>query len=454
MIGQTRLGTVLCMLADILAIAPAATLAQAAGGTQAGAEATVFKPEELEQLVAPIALYPDSLVSQVLMASTYPIEVVQAERWAKQNANLKGDALTASLEKETWDPSVKSLVNFPQVLAMMSEKLDWTQKLGDAFLSQQKELMAAIQKLRGKAKAEGNLKTTEQQTVVVQEEAQTQVIVIESADPQVVYVPTYNPTVVYGAWPYPAYPPYYYYPYGYNAGTVALSFGVGVACGAAWGYAWGDCDWHGGDVDIDVDRNTFVNNKIDRSRYKSEIGGRNRNLQNGRGSWQHDATHRKGAAYRDSNTAKKFGGASTADAARARDSYRGRADAGRQDLARGGADQFRGGQSPSNTARGSTDRGGAANRQQPASSPQPSNRSTTPAQDRGGSANRSSSPSQGSRGGAFDGAGQGQSARRDSSRGQASRASPSGGGGSRGGVSRGGGAGRGGRGPGHEVHIY
>jgi len=117
--------------------------------------AAAFKPEEIEQLVAPIALYPDSLVSQILMASTYPLEVVQADRWVKANTSLKGDALTAALEKQTWDPSIKSLVNFPQVLAMMNEKLDLTQRLGDAFLAQQKEVLDAVQRLRAKAKAEG-----------------------------------------------------------------------------------------------------------------------------------------------------------------------------------------------------------------------------------------------------------------------------------------------------------
>jgi hypothetical protein len=134
-------------------------------------DAAPLKQEELDQLVAPVALYPDSLVSQILMASTYPLEVVQADRWVRQNENLKGDALTAALEKEDWDPSVKSLVNFPQVLSMMSEKLDWTSKLGDAFLAQQKQVLDTVQKLRGKAKAEGNLESNEQQTVVVKEDA-------------------------------------------------------------------------------------------------------------------------------------------------------------------------------------------------------------------------------------------------------------------------------------------
>jgi len=144
-----------------------------------------FKQEELDQLLAPIALYPDSLLAQIFMAATYPLEVVQAGKWTKANQNLKGDALAAALEKQDWDPSVKSLVNFPQVLDMMNEKLDWTQKLGDTFLAQQKEVMDTVQKLRAKAEAQGNLKTTDQQNVVVEKETQT--IIIESANPQVVY---------------------------------------------------------------------------------------------------------------------------------------------------------------------------------------------------------------------------------------------------------------------------
>jgi len=201
-----------------------------------------------------------------LMASTYPLEVVQAERFAKQNASLKGEPLTKALESQTWDPSVKSLVNFPQVLTMMNEKLDWTQKLGNAFLAQQKPVMDTIQSLRAKAQAAGNLKTTKEQTVIVEQK----IIKIEPASPQVIYVPAYNPTVVYGAWPYPAYPPYYYYPPGYVATATAFSFMAGAAVGAAWGYAWGNNNWNSGNVDIDVNRNANINNNINRQNYSSQ----------------------------------------------------------------------------------------------------------------------------------------------------------------------------------------
>ena len=320
-----------------------------------------FKQEELDQLVAPIALYPDSLLAQIFMASTYPLEVVQAGRWVEQNESLTGDALTAALEQQNWDPSVKSLVNFPQVLQMMNEKIDWTQKLGDAFLAQQKDVMDTAQSLREKAKAEGNLETNQEQKVIVEKETQT--IIIEPSNPQIVYVPTYNPTVVYGRWWYPAYTPYYYYPPGYVAGAALFSFGVGVAVGAAWGYAWGRCHWGRGNVNININRNTNINTKIDRSKYANKVSAG----EGGRGSWKHNPEHRKGVSYRDQSTAKKFDRGASGQA-QSREAFRGRAEAGRQDLARGGADQFRdrsaGGrkdfQSRSDT--GSLDRGKAQQR--------------------------------------------------------------------------------------------
>ena len=340
---------VLAVVLALLLGAPQGVVAQSEGDKP-------FKQEELDQLVAPIALYPDSLLAQILMASTYPLEVVQAQRWAKANQNLKGDALTAALEKQDWDPSVSSLVNFPQVLDMMNEKLDWTQKLGDAFLAQQKEVMDTVQKLRLKAYGEGNLKTTEQQKVVVEEETKT--IIIEPAKTEVVYVPTYNPTVVYGAWPYPSYPPYYYYPPGYVPGAGLFAFGAGVALGAAWGYAWGGCGWGRGEVDVDVNRNTNINNNIDRSKHQNKVSTGDR----GKGSFKHNPEHRKGASYRDQGTANKYGkGASTRDV-QSRDAYRGRDGGGRQDASMGTSDRSRGGQQMDRgrASAGQMDRGGSA----------------------------------------------------------------------------------------------
>src|SRR6266576_1588774 len=335
----------------LLLAAPPSLIAQ-----QSGQEAPVFKQEELDQILAPIALYPDSLVSQILIASTYPLEVVQANRFAKQNTSLKGDALTKALESQSWDPSVKSLVNFPQVLTMMSEKLEWTQKLGDAFLAQQKPVMDTIQSLRAKAQAAGNLKTTKEQTVIVEEK----IIKIESASPQVVYVPTYNPTVVYGAWPYPTYPPYSYYPPGYVA-TSMFAFGAGVAMGAAWGYAWGNSNWSGGDVDVDVNRNTNINNNINRDQAKQKMQERGQINQKGQGKWQHSPENRKGVSYRDQGTAQKFNRASTNDAIKSREDFRGRGGTGDRPGAGGGGLGDRGGagQLGGGNRGGVGDRGGA-----------------------------------------------------------------------------------------------
>ncbi len=295
------------------------------GFSQESTASTKFRQEELNQVLAPIALYPDSLLGQVLIASTYPLEIVQADRWAKANKNLKGDPLTAALEKQNWDPSVKSLVNFPQVLSMMSEKLDWTQKLGDAFLAQRKEVMDTVQKLRFKAMESGNLKTTQEQKVIVQEK----VIIVEPASPQVIYVPTYNPVVVYGAWPYPAYPPYPVYPPGYVATTAAFSFAAGVAVGAAWGYSWSNCNWNHGDVNVNVNQNTNINNNIDRNKYSKRTG------EGGSGTWQHDPDHRKGVNYRDQGTAQKYNRGASSETAKNREAFRGRSETGRQDLSRG-----------------------------------------------------------------------------------------------------------------------
>ncbi len=279
--------------------------------------------EELEQLVAPVALYPDALLAQIFMASTYPLEVVEAARWVGAHPQVTGAQLEAEMQQQSWDPSVKSLTAFPQVLTMMNDKLDWTQKLGDAFLAQQKDVMDAVQRLRAKAQAQGNLQSTKEQQVVVEPApAQTAtttptIIQIEPTDPQVVYVPTYDPGVVYGPWPYPAYPPYYWYPPGYVAGAGLLSFSAGLVVGAA---LWGNCDWRGGDVNINIDRYSQFT-KIDRA--------------NVRNTWQHNAEHRRGTPYRDRGSQQRFGQRDVGGA-QTREAFRGRAEQGRQELARGG----------------------------------------------------------------------------------------------------------------------
>ena len=231
------------------------TYAQSNGQAQASKQSQA----QLEALVAPIALYPDPLVSQIFMASTYPLEVAEAANWLRNNSNLKGNALNTALQQQNWDASVKSLVSFPPVLEMMGSQLSWTQNLGNAVLAQQSDTMAAVQALRAKAKKTGSLQSNSQQTVTTQGSGSSETIIIQPANPQVVYVPSYNPTVVYGAWPYPAYPPVAYYPPGYVAGTALLSFGVGMAVGAA---LWGGCHWgggYGGGNSLTVNNNNFNN---------------------------------------------------------------------------------------------------------------------------------------------------------------------------------------------------
>ena len=239
------------VLPSVLPQTTSFALAQSSGQSSSTQQ---LSEAQLASLVAPIALYPDPLVAQILMASTYPLEVAEAYNWQKSNENLKGTALNNALKQQTWDASVKSLVSFPAVLGMMGSQLSWTQQLGNAVLAQQKDVMSAIQELRKKAQASGALKSTSQQTVSTEGSGSSSTIVIQPANPQVVYVPTYNPTVVYGGWPYPAYPPVSYYPPGYVAGTALLSFGVGMAVGAA---LWGGCHWGSGS--ITVNNNTFNN---------------------------------------------------------------------------------------------------------------------------------------------------------------------------------------------------
>src|SRR5262245_26840686 len=354
MLKQTRL---LAWLLTLALACPLPAMAQSPPpppppGTSAPAQpgAPAFTPEQLEQVAAPIALYPDPLLAQVLMASTYPLEIVQAARFVKTNPKLTDDQLNEKLKEQTWDDSVKSLTYFPQVLDLMNEKLDWTQRLGDAFLADEKGVLDAVQRLRARAQAEGNLKSTSEQTVTVEpaaapppsgsqtvvvQQQPASVITIEPANPQVIYVPSYNPTVVYGAWPYPAYPPYYPYPPGYAFGAAALSFGVGMAVGAA---VWGNCNWGGGNVDVDVNRNTNFTRNVNRTEVAANRSARVQERQSsGKSQWQHNPENRRGVQYRDQRTQERYNRASNPQGVQSREAFRGRAEQGRQDLSRGGA---------------------------------------------------------------------------------------------------------------------
>ncbi len=416
-----KLRSTLCSILSVALAAPPAVLAQTANAPAAAAApaAATFSQGQLEQMLAPIALYPDALLSQMLMASTYPLEIVEAARWQKSNAALKDKALEDALQQQRWDESVKSLTAFPDVLERMNKDLSWTQQLGDAFLGQQKELLDTVQTLRTKAQTAGNLNSNEQQTVKVETQQSKQVIVIEPANPQVVYVPVYQPTVVYGAWGYPAYPPYYP-PYWAPVGAAFVSgifWGVGIAAGAA---LWGGIGWGRGDVNINVNRyNNFNRTTINN------------------GNWNHSAQHRGAVPYRDAASRQQYNG-SNRQAAQARDQFRGRDDA------LGGA--------------GLNDRSGLREAQRdPAvrdnaardrTGDRTGDRSTAAAGQRDAGAGRGSaaaarpSPSNADRGGAFSG-GNGASTREASNRGHASMSGGQrGGGGARGGGARGGGGGR------------
>jgi hypothetical protein len=292
--------------------AGASNAGAAGGGAPAAAAAQTLSAEELDQLVAPIALYPDDLLATVLMASTYPLEIVQADRWARSNKSLKGAALKAALAKQPWDDTVKALVVTPQVLATISEQLDWTQKLGDAVLAQQADVMDAVQRLRLKAQQAGYLKSTKEQTVSVASApasqapqtggggsaAATQVVVIQSAQPGVVSVPYYDPVVVYGAWPYASYPPYYWPPpagyYGYYPGWVpgrALAAGVSFGLGLAWANAiTGGFNWGRGDINIGQ-ININSGNTVNAAKFQQ---------------WQHNPVHRGGVRYSNTEVTAKF----------------------------------------------------------------------------------------------------------------------------------------------------
>ncbi|AZS77284.1 DUF3300 domain-containing protein [Achromobacter spanius] len=251
---------------------------------------------QLDQLMAPVALYPDSLLSQILMGATYPDDVAAAAKWSAAHTSESGDQAVKAVEGEAWDPSVKSLVAFPSVMDMMGRQPDWVKSVGDAFLAQPDAVMDSVQRLRTQAQKAGNLKSTPQQTVTTNTTNDKTVVVIEPADPQVVYVPSYNPTVVYGAWAYPSYPPYYYPPPPGSVFATALVSGIGFGLGvAAVNSMWGGFNWGSNDVDIDVNRynNINVNQRIDNAR--------NNNV-----SWKHNPQNRGNTPYADQANRQRF----------------------------------------------------------------------------------------------------------------------------------------------------
>jgi hypothetical protein len=402
-----------------------AVLAMCALVPMARAQDATFKTEEIDQMLAPIALYPDSLLSQILMACTYPADVKEAAEWSKANPDAKGDAAVKQIADREWEPSVQSLVAFPQVLAMMREKPDDVQRLGDAFLADPGRVMDRVQFLRQKAQQAGNLKSSEQQKVATQTVETKQVIVIEPAQPQTVYVPVYQPTVVYGSWMYPSYPPYYWPPppYYYPGGAFVAGFVWGAAVVGISNSLWGGFHWGRNDVNINVNRYNSINV--------------NRQISNTNNNFVHNAARRGDVPYRDARSREQHGQKQLAGAD-SRQQYRGkegRPDARDADRARaqdamkqrgvdpaGGRDRVQAG-----------DRGGAGAGARDldrtgGGSARDMNRGGM--DNRGGLDNRGSGPSH-----AMSGVRDSGASRADMNRGQASRES----------MSRGGGAGAGAR---------
>lgn len=272
-----------------------------------------FGKDKLDQMLAPVALYPDALLSQVLMASTYPDDVAEAAKWSKANSEERGDAAVQKVTDRPWDPSVQSLVAFPQVIITLGDKPDWVRELGDAFLAQPQDVMESVQRLRAAAQKAGNLQSSEQATVKVEQpEPAKQVIVIEQPRPQVVYVPSYNPYYIYGPWWYPAYPPYYYPP------PPGYWFSVGVATGIVWGVSigvtnamWGGINWGRGDVNINVNKFNNIN-----------IANNRLDVNSGKVNWQHDPDRRGKTPYRGGES-QRASLTQKRDVAR-REAYRGR----------------------------------------------------------------------------------------------------------------------------------
>lgn len=261
-----------------------------------------FAQQELDRMLAPIALYPDSLLSQILIAATYPLEVEQAARWSRANPGLHGDQAVRAVAQEDWDPSVKSLVGFPQILAMMDAKSDWTERLGDAFLAQEPQVMDTVQNLRQRAYAAGNFRSDDQIRVVPQDGA----IVVEPMNPEIVYVPYYDPMVVYGAWWWPS-PPVYWSPwYGYYAPRPGfyLSWGSGIR--VASGFFFGAFDWPRRYTRVVHVNNYYYYNRTAGVYRQGGDHAYTRNTYAAPGAWQHNPTHRRGAQYRDPGVSSRF----------------------------------------------------------------------------------------------------------------------------------------------------
>src|ERR1039457_4744198 len=292
---QQGLG-ILCMMLLLVFSAGAPLAAQDQESSQPPAPPTQqFSPDQLNAMVAPIALYPDNLLSQVLVASTYPLEVVEAAQWLRQNGNLQGSQLVDAARQQNWDPSIQALVVFPDVLNRLNSDIRWTTDLGNAFLAQQADVMNAVQHLRAEARGNGKLNSNGQETVTTQTQGDQTAIQIQPADPQVVYVPTYNPEYVWGPPDYGYYPPLYYPGVGFGFGFGPGIYIGGFFGGLGWGgWGWGP-NWFGCSV--------FVNGN-----FFNHYGFRGGGYGGGRANWAFNPAHRMGVGYSNRAVANRFGG--------------------------------------------------------------------------------------------------------------------------------------------------
>ncbi len=305
--------SILCVMVLVL-LPMGALLAQDPG--QQAAPGALLPPEQLDNLVAPIALYPDSLLSQVFVAATYPLEVVEAGQWLQQNRNLQGLALVNAAQQQNWDPSIQALVVFPDVLNLLTSNVRWTTDLGNAFLAQQADVMNAVQRMRAQAQASGRLSSNSQETVTTETQNGQPVIVIAPANPQVVYVPAYDPAYIWGppAWGY--YPPLYYPEFGYG-------FGSGIFIGSYFGgLGWGGWGWGPNWYNCTIVQNGFFFNRYG---FRGFHGGFDRGYRGGfnGGVWAHNPDHRLGIPYPNGGVANRFGGARFAGARQSFGSTRG-----------------------------------------------------------------------------------------------------------------------------------
>jgi hypothetical protein len=439
-----------CVLLTTLA-APRALAQQAPVTPSSSTTSTaVFANAELDQMFASIALYPDPLLAQVLMASTYPGDVADAAKWSKAHPDAKGESAVAQVASQPWDPSVQSLVAFPQVLASLGQDSNWVQRMGDAFLAQPEAVMDSVQRLRHQAEQSGNLASNQYQQVssepAIYPDTQS-TIIIESADPEVIYVPSYDPTVVYAGYGWGGYPPYYYPAPSWYPGA-ALATGIMWGAGMAMaGALWGNVNWGGGDIDIDIDNNFNSNRNVDRGNRGDRAGDRAGNRAGDRaanraaargegGKWQHNSANRDGTPYRDNANrerhGKQLGGANDRAGFRGDDAQRSQArNQARQSMDRRGLD------SPAMSNRQALDRARQANatgRAPGGGGYRQSGRNNSASRD---NARRNSSQYQSrSRNNAFSGSRNPGASRSQSQRGNASRSSYRSGGGSRSGASR------------------